>query len=113
MSREDAQSLTEAAESLSGHEPAPGTELEGVITHLKEEVTSFDGKVIFEAVVNGAPRRVTMEFAKSGDQTRDTLIKAFKERARIVVTGDLVREGKRFRLESPRDLQIEAETDPE
>jgi hypothetical protein len=60
LSREDAQSLTEAAESLSQHEQAPGTVLEGVITNLKEEIAAFDGKVTFEAVLNGAPRRVVM-----------------------------------------------------
>jgi hypothetical protein len=103
--------LTEAAESLSQHEQAPGTELEGVITNLKEEIAAFDGKVTFEAVLNGAPRRVVMRFAKLDDQTRGTLIRAFEKRERIMVTGDLVREGKRFRLESPHDLHIEAETD--
>jgi hypothetical protein len=111
LSREDAQSLTEAAESLSQHEPAPDTVLEGVITNLKEEIAAFDGKVTFDAVLNGAPRRVVMQFAKDDDQTRDTLIRAFQKRERIVVTGDLVREGKRFRLESPRDLHTEAEPD--
>jgi hypothetical protein len=111
LSREDAQSLSEAAESLSEHQPVPSAELEGVITNLKEEIASFDGKVTFDAVVSGAPRRVTMEFAKDDDQTRDTLIRAFQKRERIVVTGDLVRDGKRFRLESPHDLHIESETD--
>ena len=91
--------------------PAPGVALEGVITNLKEEPASFDGKVTFEAVVNGAPRRVTMQFANDDDKTRDALIAAFQKRERIVVTGDLVRDGKRFRLESPHDLQIEAEID--
>jgi hypothetical protein len=74
LSREDAQSLTEAAESLSQHEP-PGTVLEGVITNLKEEIAAFDGNVTFEAVLNGAPKRVVMQFAKDDDQTRDTLIR--------------------------------------
>jgi hypothetical protein len=111
LSREDAQSLLEAAESLSEHQPVPGAELEGVITNLKEEIASFDGKVTFETVVSGAPRRVTMQFAKDDDETRDTLIRAFQKRERIVVTGDLVRDGKRFHLESPHDLHIEAETD--
>ncbi len=85
--------------------------LEGVITNLKEEIAAFDGKVTFEAVLNGAPRRVVMQFAKEDDQTRDTLIRAFQRRERMVVTGDLVRDGKRFRLEKPHDLRIEAETD--
>lgn len=65
-----------------------------------------------EAILNGAPRRVVMQFAKVDDQTRGTLIRAFEKRERIMVTGDLVREGKRFRLESPHDdLHIEADTD--
>ena len=103
--------MTEAAESLSQHEQAPGTVLEGVITNLKEEIAAFDGKVTFEAVLNGAPRRVVMQFAKVDDQTRGTLIRAFEKRERIMVTGDLVRDGKRFQLESPHDLHIEAEAD--
>jgi protoporphyrinogen oxidase len=111
LSREDAQSLTEAAESLSQLEPAPGTTLEGVITKLNEETAAFDGKVTFEAVVNGAQRRVVMEFAKDDDRTRDTLISAFHKRERIAVTGDLVRDGKRLRLEKPHDLQIEDQSD--
>jgi hypothetical protein len=77
-----------------------------VITNLKEEPNAFDGVTTLEALIDRRLRRVTVNFARDDAVTRDALIDAFRQRHRISVTGELVREGRRLRLEKPRDLAV-------
>jgi hypothetical protein len=106
LTREDAQSLTEAAGRLSEYQSLPDVTVEGVITNIKEEPNAFDGKTTLEAIVEKRLRRVTVDFAKDDNATRDALIDAFKHRKRISVTGELARESGRLRLEKPRELEV-------
>jgi hypothetical protein len=80
---------------------------------LNEEPRAFDGVTTIDALVEGRMRRVFVTFARDDAKIRDALIDAFKHRRRISFTGELVREGHRLRLESPRDLAVLPETDEE
>jgi hypothetical protein len=111
--REDAQSLTEAAHRLAEVEPLSAIPVQGHITNLKEEQRAYDGMTTIDALVEGRMRRVFVTFAKDDVRTRDALIDAFKHRKRISFTGELIREGRRLRLENPRDLAVLPETDEE
>ena len=84
-----------------------------MITNLKEEPNAFDGVTTLETVIDRRLRRVTVTFAKDDTVTRDALIDAFKRRNRISVTGELVREGRRLRLEKPRDFAVSVPSDDE
>jgi hypothetical protein len=111
--REDAQSLTEAAQRLAEVEPLPEVAVQGHITNLKEEPRAFDGVTTIDALVEGRMRRVFVTFAKDDAKIRDALIDAFKHRKRISFTGELSLEGRRLRLENPRDLSVLPQTDEE
>jgi hypothetical protein len=111
LAREDAQSLTEAARRLSEVEPLSEVAVQGHITNLKEELKAFDGVTTIDALVEGKMRRVNVTFAKDDAGIRDTLIDAFKYRKRISFTGELMREGRRLRLENPRDLAVLPESE--
>jgi hypothetical protein len=113
LAREDAQSLTEAAHRLAEVEPLPEVAVQGHITALNEEPKGFDGVTTIDALVEGKMRRVFVTFAKDDAKIRDALIDAFKYRKRISFTGELLREGRRLRLENPRDLTVLPETDEE
>jgi len=111
LAREDAQSLTEAARRLSEVEPLSEVAVQGHITNLNEALMAFDGVTTIDALVEGRMRRVNVTFAKDDASIRDTLIDAFKFRKRISFTGELMREGRRLRLENPRDLAVLPETE--
>jgi hypothetical protein len=114
LTREDAQPLTEAAQSLSENEPLRDVTLHGLVTHLKEEPRAFDGVTTIEAPVGGRLRRVKVLFPSSDNATRDTLIDAFRERKRIKLTGDLTQQpGRRLQMEHPRDLAIDTSSEDE
>jgi hypothetical protein len=113
LAREDAQSLTEAAHRLAEVEPVPEIAVQGHITNLNEEPKAFDGVTTIDALVEGKMRRIFVAFAKEDTKIPDTLIDAFKYRKRISFSGELVREGRRLRLECPRDLAVLPETDEE
>lgn len=104
LTREDAQALTEAAERLSSYEPLPDVTISGVITNIKEEPSAFDGVTTIEALLDNRLRRVQVDFAKDDSEGRDALIDAFRKRKRVSVTGEIIREGRRLRLENPRGL---------
>jgi hypothetical protein len=106
LAREDAQSLTEAAQRLTEVEPLPEVAVQGHITKINEEPKAYDGVTTIDALVEGKMRRVSVTFAKDDAAVRDALIDAFKYRKRISFTGELVREGGRLRLESPRELVV-------
>ena len=106
LTREDAQSLMEAASQLSEYQSSPDVTVEGIITNIKEEPSSFDGKTTLEALVEKRLRRITVDFAKDDNVTRDALIDAFKHRKRISVTGELANEKGRLRLDMPRDFEV-------
>ena len=113
LAREDAQSLTEAAHRLAEVEPLPDVAVQGHITNLKEEPKAFDGVTTIDALVEGKMRRVFVTFAKDDAAIRDALIDAFRYRKRISFTGQLSREGRRLKLENPRDLAVLPEADEE
>jgi hypothetical protein len=113
LAREDSQSLTEAAHKLAEAEPLPEVSVQGHITALNEEPKAFDGVTTIDALVEGKMRRVFVTFAKDDARIRDTLIDAFKYRRRISFAGELTREGRRLRLENPRDLAVLSEAEEE
>ena len=106
LTREDSQSLTEAAQKLSESQPLPDVEVQGHITSLNEEQRAYDGITTIDALVDGRMRRVHVTFAKDDTKIRDALIDAFKQRKRISFAGELIRDGRRLHLERPRDLMI-------
>lgn len=113
LQRDDVQLLREAAQQLASTEPLTDVSLEGLVTQLKEEPSTFDGMVTLEAPVEGALRRIRVEFDASNVGQRDILIDAFRLRKRVTVVGDLLKVGRGLRLNNPRLLStpIATETD--
>jgi hypothetical protein len=97
----DAAVLKEVARVFTREEPEPDKYIEGIITQIAEDPHTFDGSTTIEAIVDGRLRRVHVQFSLN---ERNFLIDAFKNRARIKVEGELISEGNRLKLNSPRGL---------
>jgi hypothetical protein len=111
LSREDGQTLAEAAQRLSERESITDFRLHGLVTRIKEDPGAFDGELTVEGLVEGKLRRVRMTFDPTDEKVRDVLISAFKERTRIGVSGELTAHGLSLRLDRPRDLAAVPEAD--
>jgi hypothetical protein len=97
----DAAVLKEIARVFARAEPEPDTFIEGIITQISEDPHTFDGSTTIEAAVEGRLRRIQVQFNPAD---RDVLIDAFRSRTPIRMEGELISEGNRLKLSSPRGL---------
>lgn len=83
-------------------------EVEGIVTRLDRPPSAKEGDVTVEGVVEGSMRRVVMRLAP---ETYSTAVKAHDGRLRVRCTGDLVREGRGFRLQAPRHFETVSDSE--
>lgn len=88
-------------------EKAPyGTyELRGAVIELKRDEGALAGQVTVAGAVDGIGRKVNVELF--GDDY-DQAIKAHQSEHPILCEGELVKDGRSYRLQNPRNLTIEA-----
>ena len=82
LSREDAQTLAEAAQRLSDRESITDFRLYGLVTRIKEEPGAFDGDLTVEGRVEGRSRRVRMTFDPN-DERVQMCLSAHSKSARV------------------------------
>ncbi len=99
----DSPILRQAAASFRDREPQPETRLFGFVRLLKRGEGQDAGTISLDTSVDGAPRSVTAALTQSD---YDRAIQAHKEKAPIVLKGDLERAGQRWRLLSPRVTDV-------
>ncbi len=104
----DADVLAEAAIVLRNREPSPNESLEGYVTVLNREVSQANGKVRLKTFVEGQARSVSIELPA---ELYSTALGAHDNKDAIRIEGDLIFEGQRWFLKSPRNLQIIEEKD--
>lgn len=96
--------MRQAAASFRDREPQPETRLFGFVHLLKRGEGQDDvGTISLNTSVDGGPRSVTAALTQA-DYER--AIQAHKEKAPIVLEGDLERTGQRWRLLSPRVTDV-------
>lgn len=99
FSRMDAPLLREAARSLRARAPRPDVRLFGYVGLLRRGETEDDGTIRLSGYIDRQRLSVT---AVLGRQDYERAVQAHKERAPVVLAGDLERMGQRWRLLNPR-----------
>lgn len=101
--RTDAPILREAARSLRERAPRPDVRLVGYVGLLKRGETEDDGTIRLLAYVDRKRLSVTAVLERE-DYERS--VQAHKDRAPVVLSGDLDRMGQRWRLLNPQLEEI-------
>ena len=107
--RADAPLLKEAARMLRRRAPRPDTRLHGLVRPMEREPADIDGVIRLAAVVDGQPQSVA---AVLESEDYDRAVQAHRDKALVVLTGDLDRRGQRWRLLNPRLENVVCESDP-
>jgi len=97
--RADAALLREAARSFRERAPRPDIRLHGFVRLLQRGETEDDGTIRLATEIDGQQRSV-VAVLEQADYER--VVQAHKNRALVVLSGDLERVGQRWRLLSPQ-----------
>ena len=96
--RADATLLREAARSFRERAPRPDVQLHGFVRRLARREADEDGTIRLATDVDGQQQSVTAVLEQA-DYER--AVQAHKDRAMVVLEGDLERTGQRWRLLNP------------
>lgn len=96
--------IRDAARRLKESAPVPDFDLEGAVVKLEQLPESETGRVTLLGFVDGHPKRVSVRL-DSGDYRR--AVEAHKNGHTFRCRGSLVREGRGYALQSPRDITID------
>jgi hypothetical protein len=103
FSKNDAQVLRAAARFLKERAPVAGFELAGQIVRLETSDLALGGNVTVAGLIDDAIRQVQF-FADADDYQR--AIEAHRHERIVSVEGELVKEGRSFRLNNPRMFYV-------
>lgn len=103
FSRSEAETLKEAAKVLREREPIPDEQVIGFVTALARENEASQGRATIKAPVEDKLSSVRVDF---GPEQYGAIVEAHRDRRPVSLQGDLEREGQRWRLRNPRDLEI-------
>ena len=106
--RSDIPVLKEASRILKDRQERPNERLDGYVHTLVRGQTQHSGRVILKAVVDGVMSSVRVDFAPS-DYIR--IAEAHGQRKVVSLEGDLRRDGQRWVLDNPRDLEVQIDED--
>lgn len=104
----DLSILKEASRILKDRQERPNERIDGYVYGLARGQSEHQGRVTLKAVVDGAMSSVRVDFAPS-DYSRIT--EAHDQKRVVSLEGDLRRDGQRWVLDNPRDLEVEADDD--
>jgi hypothetical protein len=103
FSRTDAEILRAAARYLKERAPITSFELSGAVIRLQSAAPTTGGEVTIAGLVDGAIRQVFVSLA--GDDYQRA-VQAHHQELEVSVEGELVREGRSYRLGNPRMFAI-------
>ena len=99
----DAPILREAAHSFRAREPKPDTRLFGFVHRLQRSEAEDDGTIYLRTEIDNQTSSVAVVLKQSD---YDTAIRAHKEKAPVLLQGDLDRIGQRWRLLNPEVVSV-------
>ena len=108
FSGSDVPVLREAARSFRDREPRPDVEIFGIVRTLTRDEAEVDGTVTLLAFIGGRNQSVKAVLRQSD---YEQAILAHKEKAPVVLRGDLERIGQRWRLLNPIISDVIREND--
>ena len=103
FSRTDAEILRAATRYLKERAPIAGFELSGAVTRLQSAAPTAGGEVTIAGLVDGGIRQVFVSL--TGDDYQRA-VQAHHQELEVSVEGELVREGRSYRLGNPRMFAI-------
>lgn len=103
FARSNAPILREAARSLRDRAPRDGIRLVGFVQRLKRNESEENGTVWLRTRVSDRPQAVMAVLRQSA---YDRAIDAHREKAAVIVEGDLQRFGQRWHLGRPRIVEV-------
>lgn len=103
FSREDAPVLEKAAETLRNPGKRPNALIKGFVSTLARNQSEYEGRVTIKAEIDKSRRAVRIDFSPA-DYAR--VVDAHSKRLKISVKGDLWRDGHRWVLSNPHDVEI-------
>ncbi len=98
--------IREASRVMRDRAPVIDFALEGAVVKLDRSPGNETGKVTIVGLVEGRPKRVTFELC---DSEYHLAIQTHELERALTCTGLLVREGRGYRLQNPRDVMVEDE----
>ena len=107
--RADAALLREAARSFRDRAPRPDVRLHGFVRLLKRGQADDDGTIGLAADVDGQRQSVVAVLER---EDYERAVQAHRDRAVVVLAGDLDRIGQRWRLLSPRVENVIRDDEP-
>lgn len=109
FSPSDADVLREAARIFRDREPRPDETLEGFIIKLARDEEATDGNATLRTTMDDQYISVRMDLPQL---PYEEAVRAHEGRFVISIRGDLEREGQRWRLRNPRELNVIEADDP-
>jgi hypothetical protein len=103
FSRSDAEVLRAATRYLKERAPIAGFELTGTVIRLQSAAPMAGGEVAIAGLVDGGIRQVLVSL--SGDDYQRA-VHAHHQELEVSVEGELVREGRSYRLGNPRMFAV-------
>lgn len=102
--------IQEAARLFKDTAPVDDIELQGFVTRLSRGPSDEAGEITLEGPIDGELRRVAVELTIK--KVYELAVRAHEGRARVTCVGDLIKQGRGFRLQNPRYFGLlEAEDD--
>ena len=103
FSEHSADILGEAARVFRRDEPSMNEKVIAHVVKLERNPEEFDGRAELSCNRENRSTRLKVEF---GQESYDAVIKAFRDRAAIELTGDIYRQSGKYELRNPRYLSI-------
>lgn len=100
---DDGRILSEAARLLKDKAPRPDEDLTGFVTKLSRSEVQVPGTITIKAIIDEKLTSVTTDLS---EEMYAKATAAHADRNTISISGDLVREGQRWKLNNPRDLSV-------
>jgi hypothetical protein len=97
----EAKVLKEAARLFRDRQPRSDEKLEGYVIKLARPEDQPDGRIALRALVENRQVSIQIDLEKA---LYEKAVEANKQQLAISITGDLIREGQRWRLRNPHDL---------
>jgi hypothetical protein len=95
--------IAEAARHFRDTAPIEDFEVEGFVTRLNREPSATEGDVTVDGIVEGHMRRIGMRLEPS---SYSEAVRAHDDRIKVKCTGELIKEGRSHRLQSPRHFEV-------
>ena len=103
--------LTDGAHRLRQNSPFVDAHISGDIVRLdRESQQDFDGHAVVLCELDGRPIALHVQFDLTD---RESVLRAFRDSLEISFDGDIVREGRHFRLKGLRNFSLVSSASPE